>query len=75
VRDATKWLVGYDEPDLVSGAGLCPWPWPPRRSDSSSWSNDRMRLARHGVNRGTKVLTVVGSMLLLGGDSVPDTAL
>jgi hypothetical protein len=34
----------------------------------------RVRLARHGANSGTKALTVVGSMLL-GGDSVADTAL
>lgn len=34
----------------------------------------RVRLAEHGANSGTKALTVVGSMLL-GGDSVADTAL
>jgi hypothetical protein len=34
----------------------------------------RVRLAEHGANSGAKALTVVGSMLL-GGDSVADTAL
>jgi hypothetical protein len=61
-------------PNLVSGAGLLPAAVLAQQIGLAELVEQRVRLARHGANGGTKALTVVGSMLL-GGDSVADTAL
>jgi hypothetical protein len=66
--------VRCDEPNLVSGAGLLPAAVLAQKVGLAELVEQRVRLARHGANGGTKALTVVGSMLL-GGDSVADTAL
>jgi Transposase DDE domain group 1 len=66
--------VSCDEPNLVSGAGLLPAAVLAQKIGLAGLVERRVRLARHGANGGTKSLTVVGSMLL-GGDSVADTAL
>jgi hypothetical protein len=67
-------VVRCDEPNLVSGAGLLPAAVLAQKVGLAELVEQRVRLARHGANGGTKALTVVGSMLL-GGDSVADTAL
>ncbi len=66
--------VSCDEPNLVSGAGLLPAAVLAQKLGLGELIEQRVRLAAHGANGGTKALTVVGSMLL-GGDSVADTAL
>ena len=66
--------VSCDEQNLVSGAGLLPAAVLAQKIGLAGLVEQRVRLARHGANGGTKALTVVGSMLL-GGDSVADTAL
>jgi hypothetical protein len=66
--------VSCDEPNLVSGAGLLPAAALAQKIGLASLVERRVRLAEHGANSGTKALTVIGSMLL-GGDSVADTAL
>lgn len=66
--------VSCDEPNLVSGAGLLPAAVLAQKIGLAALIEQRVRLARHGANGGTKALTVVGAMLL-GGDSVADTAL
>jgi hypothetical protein len=66
--------VSCDEPNLVSGAGLLPAAVLAQKIGLAELIEQRVRLAAHGANGGTKALTVVGSMLL-GGDSVADTAL
>jgi hypothetical protein len=66
--------VSCDEPNLVSGAGVLPAAVLAQKVGLAGLVQRRVRLARHGANAGTKALTVVGSMLL-GGDSVADTAL
>ncbi len=66
--------VSCDEPNLVSGAGLLPAAVLAQKIGLAEVIERRVRLAAHGANSGTKALTVVGSMLL-GGDSVADTAL
>jgi hypothetical protein len=66
--------VSCDEPNLVSGAGLLPAAVLAQKVGLAGLVEQRVRLARHGANSGTKALTVIGSMLL-GGDSVADTAL
>ena len=66
--------VSCDEPNLVSGAGLLPAAVLAQKVGLAGLVEQRVRLARHGANSGTKALTVIGSMLL-GGDSVTDTAL
>ena len=66
--------VSCDEPNLVSGAGLLPAAVLAQKIGLAELVQQRVRLADHGANGDTKALTVVGSMLL-GGDSVTDTAL
>ncbi len=53
--------------------GCCRQQSLPRRIDLAGLIDDRLRLARHGANCGTKALTVIGSMLA-GGDSIDDVA-
>src|SRR4051812_32888471 len=65
--------VSCDEPNLVSGAGLLPAAALAQKVELAGLVERRVHLARHGANSGTKALTVIGSMLL-GGDSVADTA-
>ncbi|MFC4946637.1 hypothetical protein [Pseudonocardia sp. GCM10023141] len=65
--------VSCNEPNLVSGAGLLPAAVLAQKIGLAELIEQRVRLAAHGANGGTKALTVVGSMLL-GGDSVADTA-
>jgi Transposase DDE domain group 1 len=66
--------VSCDEPNLVSGAGLLPAAVLAQKVGLAGLIERRVRLAEHGANGGSKALTVIGSMLL-GGDSVADTAL
>jgi hypothetical protein len=66
--------VSCDEQNLVSGAGLLPAAVLAQKIGLAEVIDRRIRLAAHRANSATKALTVVGSMLL-GGDSVADTAL
>src|ERR1700710_5209 len=63
-----------DEPNLVSGARLLSAAVLAQKIGLAELIEQRVRLARHGANGGTKALTVIGSMLL-GGASAADTAL
>ena len=58
--------VSCDEPNLVSGAGLLPAAGLTQKIGLAGLVEQRVRLARHGANGGTKALTVIGSMLLGG---------
>ena len=66
--------VSCDEPNLVSGAGLLPAAVLAQKIGLAGLVEQRVRLARHGANGGTKALTVIGS-IATGRDSVADTAL
>jgi hypothetical protein len=65
--------ASFDEPNLVPCAGLLPAAALAQRLDVAGLVDQRLTLARHGANSGTKALTVIGSMLA-GGDSIDDTA-
>ena len=65
--------VSCDEPNLVSGAGLLPAAVLAQKIGLAELIEQRVRPAWNSANGGAKALTVVGSMLL-GGDSVADTA-
>jgi hypothetical protein len=66
--------VSFDEPNLVPCAGLLPAAALAQRLGVAGLVDQRLRLARHGANSGTKALTVIASMLA-GGDSIDDTDL
>jgi hypothetical protein len=66
--------VSYDEPNLVSAAGLLPAATLAQKLGLAELVDQRVRLAEHGANSGTKALSVIGSMLA-GGDSIDDVAL
>ena len=66
--------VSYDEPNLVSAAGLLPVAALAQKVGLAELVETRVRLAEHGANSGTKALSVVGAMLA-GGDSIDDIAL
>lgn len=73
-HDLSRVAVSFDEPNLVPCAGLLPAAVLARRIGVSDLVDQRLTLARHGANSGTKALTVIGAMLA-GGDSIDDTAL
>ncbi len=73
-HELSRVSVSYDEPNLVSSAGLLPAAALAQRIGLAELVEDRVRLARHGANGGTKALSVVGSMLA-GGDSIDDVAM
>lgn len=54
-------------------AGLLPAAVLAQRIDVAGVVDERLNLAGHGANSGTKALTVIGSMLA-GGDSIEDAA-
>jgi hypothetical protein len=66
--------ASFDEPNLVPCAGLLPAAALAQRLDVAGLVDERLTLAGHGANSGTKALTVIGSMLA-GGDSIDDTDL
>jgi hypothetical protein len=66
--------VSYDEPNVVSSAGLLPAAALAQKVGLAELVEQRVRLAEHGAHGGTKALSVVGSMLA-GGDSIDDVAL
>jgi hypothetical protein len=66
--------VSFDESNLVPCAGLLPAAALAQRLDVAGVVEERLTLARHSANSGTKVLSVIGSMLA-GGDSIDDVAL
>ena len=65
--------MSFDETNLVPNAGLLPAAVLAERLALAELVDGRLRLAKHGVNSGTKALTVIGSMLA-GGDSIDDVA-
>jgi len=65
--------VSFDETNLVPNAGLLPAAVLAERIGLAELVDQRLHLAKHGANSGTKALTVVGSMLT-GGDSIDDVA-
>ncbi len=66
--------VSFDEANLVPSAGLLPAAVLAERIGLAELVHSRLHLTRHAANRGTKALTVVGSMLA-GCDSIGDVAL
>jgi len=72
-HDLSRVSASFDEPNLVPCAGLLTAAALAQRVGLSTLVDQRVRLARHGANSGTKALTVIGSMLA-GGDSIGDTA-
>lgn len=58
----------------ATGAGLLPAAVLAQKIGLAELIDQRVRLAACGANSGTKALTVIG-LMLLGGDSVADTAL
>ena len=66
--------ASFDEPNLLPCAGLLPAAVLAQRIDVAGLVDERVTLARHGANSGTKAMTVIGSMLA-GGDSIDDAAL
>ena len=73
-HDLAAMSVSFDEANLVPCAGLLPAAALAQRLDVAGLVDQRLRLARHGANSGTKALTVIASMLA-GGDSIDDTDL
>ena len=73
-HDLSRVSGTFDEPNLVPSAGLLPAAALAQKIRLGELVEHRVRLARHGANGGAKALTVIGSMLV-GGDSVDDTAL
>lgn len=65
--------MSFDETNLVPNAGLLPAAVLAERIGMAELVDQRLRLAKHGANSGSKALTVVGSMLA-GGDSIDDVA-
>jgi hypothetical protein len=65
--------VSFDEPNLLPNAGLLPAAVLAQRIDLAGLIDERLQLAEHGANSGTKALTVIGSMLT-GGDHIDHTA-
>ena len=65
--------MSFDETNLVPNAGLLPAAVLAERIGLAELVDQRLHLAQHGANSGTKALTVVGSMLT-GGDSIDDVA-
>jgi hypothetical protein len=65
--------VSFDESNLVPDAGLLPAAVLAQRIDLAGLIDERLHLAKHGANSGTKALTVIGSMLT-GGDNIDDVA-
>jgi hypothetical protein len=65
--------ASFDEPNLLPCAGLLPAAVLAQRVDVAGLVDERVTLAWHGANGGTKAMTVIGSMLA-GGDSIDDTA-
>lgn len=57
----------------MPNAGLLPAAVLAQRIDLAGLVDERLKLAAHGANSGTKALTVIGSMLA-GGDSIDDVA-
>jgi hypothetical protein len=66
--------VSFDEANLVPSAGLLVAALLAQRIGLAELVDQRLRLACHGANGGTKALTVIGPMLA-GGDSIDDTDL
>ena len=57
----------------MPNAGLLPAAVLAQRIDLAGLVDERLKLAKHGANCGTKALTVIGS-ILAGGDSIDDVA-
>jgi DDE family transposase len=72
-HDLGRVSTAFDETNLVPNAGLLPAAMLAQRIDLAGLVDERLRLARHGANSGTKALSVIGSMLA-GGDSIDDVA-
>ena len=72
-HDLDRVSASFDEPNLVPCAGLLPAAVLAQRLDVAGLVDQRLTLARHGANSGTKALTVIGAMLA-GGDSIDDVA-
>lgn len=73
-HELARVVVRFDEACLVPSAGLLPAAALAQRVDLAGLVDTRLRLASEAANSGTKVLTVIGS-ILAGGDSIDDTDL
>jgi hypothetical protein len=65
-HDLSRVSVRFDEPNLVSHAGLLPAAVLAERVGLAALVDQRLTLGEHGANSGTKALTVIGSMLAGG---------
>lgn len=72
-HDLSRVTTTFDESNLVPNAGLLPAAVLAQRIDLTGLIDERLKLAAHAANSGTKALTVIGSMLA-GGDSIDDVA-
>jgi hypothetical protein len=72
-QELAKVSASYDEVNLVPVAGLLPAAALAQKIGLAGLVDQRVQLASHGANSGTKALSVVGSMLA-GGDSIDDVA-
>jgi hypothetical protein len=72
-HDLSRVTTTFDESNLVPNAGLLPAAVLAQRIDLPGLIDERLKLAQHAANSGTKALTVIGSMLA-GGDSIDDVA-
>lgn len=72
-HDLSRVTTTFDESNLVPNAGLLPAAVLAQRIDLPGLIDERLKLAAHAANSGTKALTVIGSMLA-GGDSIDDVA-
>lgn len=72
-HDLSRVCTTFDEKNLVPNAGLLPAAVLAQRIDLAGLVDQRLHLAKHAANSGTKALTVIGSMLA-GGDSIDDVA-
>ena len=72
-HDLSGVITTFDESNLVPNAGLLAAAVLAQRIDLGGLIDQRLKLAEHGANSGTKTLTVIGSMLV-GGDSIDNVA-
>jgi hypothetical protein len=61
-HDLSRVTRTFNESNLVPNAGLLPAAVLAQRIDLAGLIDDRLHLAQHGANCGTKALTVIGAM-------------
>ena len=74
-HDLRRVSATFDAPNPVPSAGLLPAALLAQRVGLAGLVDRRVELPRYCANSGTKGLPAIGSMMLVGGDSIDDTAL